>query len=161
MENILSTNICLYHGVDLDGFCSGAIYSKYMRERGLPYELIPANYGWKLPWEKFDDVDVTMVDFSLPMNELQKLLNIAKSVMWIDHHKSAIEEFRELYEQLSLMFGNRSSTPYIPLPNSQPHIPNPWESPVYCGSITSDPPPPQPDVYCASKTGESTNDAHS
>lgn len=72
-----------------------------------------------------------------------------------------LHEARELYEQLSLMFGNRSSTPYIPLPNSQPHIPNPWESPVYCGSITSDPLPPQPDVYCASKTGESTNDAHS
>lgn len=95
MESTLNTNICLYHGVDLDGFCSGAVYSRYMRARGLPYELIPANYGWKLPWEKFEDANVTLVDFSLPMNELQKLLNIAKSVMWIDHHKSAIEEFRQ------------------------------------------------------------------
>ena len=91
--NTLNTNICLYHGVDLDGFCSGAIYSKYVRENLLPYELIPANYGWKLPWEKFEDANVTMVDFSLPMIELQKLLDIAKTVTWIDHHKSAIEEF--------------------------------------------------------------------
>lgn len=95
-------NICLYHGIDLDGFCSGAIYAKAMRELGLEFELIPANYGWDLPWEKFEGADVTMIDFSMqPWEELVRLHGMAKSVVWIDHHKSAISEFEQRVLELT------------------------------------------------------------
>lgn len=98
-------NICLYHGIDLDGFCSGAIYAKAMRERWKSdFELIPANYGWDLPWEKFDGAHVTLIDFSLqPWSEFERLFSIAASVTWIDHHKSAIDELTKV------------------IPDSQPH----------------------------------------
>ncbi len=87
-------NICLYHGIDLDGFCSGAIYAKAMSARGEEFQLIPANYGWDLPWEKFEGAAVTLIDFSMqPWSEFERLLQMARDVTWIDHHKSAITEF--------------------------------------------------------------------
>ncbi len=85
-------NICLYHGVDLDGFCCVAIYAKAMTAQNREYELIPANYGWELPWEKFQDAHVTLIDFSLPKDDFIRLGKMAKSVLWIDHHKSAIND---------------------------------------------------------------------
>ena len=89
-------NICLYHGIDLDGFCSGAIYAKYMEEHDKEYELIPANYGWDLPWKKFEGANVTLVDFSMqPWNEFVRLTEMATDVLWIDHHRSAINEFEK------------------------------------------------------------------
>lgn len=50
-----------------------------------------------------------------------------------------LHEARELYEQLSLMFGNRSSIPYVPA------APQPFPT-------SSDNYPPLPKVWC-----ESTN----
>ena len=86
-------NICLYHGIDLDGFCGGAIYAEYMQERDEPFEMIPANYGWALDWEKFDGAEITLIDFSIqPYEDFMALLERASKVVWIDHHKSAIDE---------------------------------------------------------------------
>lgn len=87
-------NICLYHGTDLDGFCSGAIYAQHAEVNGLPAKLIPANYGWDLPWEEFTGAEVTLIDFSIqPFSEFERLIAIAKHVLWIDHHKSAIDDY--------------------------------------------------------------------
>jgi len=89
----MTKNICLYHGIDLDGFCSGAIYAEYMGGRGEAYELIPANYGWALDWEKFSNAEVTLIDFSIqPYADFMTLLTTSAKVVWIDHHKSAIDE---------------------------------------------------------------------
>lgn len=85
-------NICLYHGIDLDGFCSGAIYAKAMTEAKLEHRLIPANYGWDLPWDDFAGADVTMIDFSLKAGDMRRLAVVANTVIVIDHHKTAIEE---------------------------------------------------------------------
>jgi len=86
--------ICLYHGIDLDGFCSGAIYAKHARQHDLPAKLIPANYGWELPWEEFAGAEVTLIDFSMqPWTEFERLIKTAYKVIWIDHHKSAIHEY--------------------------------------------------------------------
>lgn len=89
-------NICLYHGIDLDGFCSGAIYAQQMESLGEEFELIPANYGWELPWKKFDGANVTLVDFSMqPHSAWERLATVAQRIVWIDHHKSAIDEWNQ------------------------------------------------------------------
>ena len=94
------TNICLYHGIDLDGFCGGAIYAKYMEEHGKAYELIPANYGWEFPWSSMKDADVTLIDFSLqPSSAFDRLAQTAKQIVWIDHHKSAIDDWKRFFPQ--------------------------------------------------------------
>jgi hypothetical protein len=85
-------NICIYHGVDLDGYCSGAIW-KRVHPKG---ELIGLNYGQEVPWGMLQGNDVTLVDFCLqPWSDMERLLTMACEVTWIDHHKSAIQSWKD------------------------------------------------------------------
>ncbi|MCK9521221.1 MAG: hypothetical protein M0R74_19685 [Dehalococcoidia bacterium] len=80
---------CFYHNADLDGHCSAAI----VKRREPRAYLIGINYGQPFPWERLELGEVVyMVDFSLqPFDEMVRLARSCRLV-WIDHHKSAIEE---------------------------------------------------------------------
>lgn len=88
------TMICIYHRGDLDGHCSGAIVRhKYPPARmiGLDYEdNFQKRFGLACK-----GADVCMLDFSLPMDKMQHLKDLAKTFVWIDHHKTAIDKARE------------------------------------------------------------------
>jgi len=79
---------CIYHA-DNDGECAAAIILK-----DFECEAIPINYKDELPLDKIDkDEKVFIVDFSLQKpGDWEKLLERTKDVVWIDHHKSAIEK---------------------------------------------------------------------
>lgn len=83
---------CFYHSADLDGHCSGAIVKHAYPE----CELIGINYGDIFPWDDIKENEpVYMVDFSLqPFEDMERLNSIANFI-WIDHHKSAIDEAHE------------------------------------------------------------------
>jgi oligoribonuclease NrnB/cAMP/cGMP phosphodiesterase (DHH superfamily) len=86
-------DVCIYHGVDLDGFCSGAIW-KTVHSDG---DLIGLNYGQEIPWDRLAGNDVALLDFCLqPWGEMARLLREAACVTWIDHHKSAIESWKQV-----------------------------------------------------------------
>lgn len=88
-------NVCFYHRSDLDGHCGGAIYAKYMTEQGLLFKLHGIDYGDEIPWDLIDGEDLTIIDWSFqPWSLFCEVLRRANSVMWIDHHKSAIEEYQ-------------------------------------------------------------------
>jgi len=80
---------CFYHNSDLDGKCSAAIVKRKFPEA----DLCGINYGDKFPWEDIrKDMTVIMVDFALqPFEEMLGLLKECKELIWIDHHKTAIE----------------------------------------------------------------------
>lgn len=80
---------CFYHSADLDGKCSGAI----VKMRHPECELIGINYGQAFPWESIVPGEtVFMVDFSLqPFGQMEWLSGIC-DLIWIDHHKSALEQ---------------------------------------------------------------------
>lgn len=87
---------CIYHKGDLDGFCSAAIVRVALRD---PVQLIPLEHGDCIPWELLEDVDrVFVVDFSLaPFAEsMPKLQSMVPKLIWIDHHKSAIQTAQEI-----------------------------------------------------------------
>jgi len=82
---------CFYHSADTDGHCSGAI----IKLRFPECELYPINYGEPFPWEIITNPKerVYVVDFCLqPFSDMVKLNDMCQLV-WIDHHKSAIEEY--------------------------------------------------------------------
>jgi len=62
-------------------------------------EMIGINYGDKFPWESIpigSGEKVFMVDFSLqPFQGMVKLNIHADPLIWIDHHKSALEDHEE------------------------------------------------------------------
>lgn len=84
---------CFYHSADLDGHCSGAI----VKYRYPECEMIGINYGQPFPWDSIEPGElVVMVDFSLqPFDDMIRLISKIGDMtkfVWIDHHKSAIEE---------------------------------------------------------------------
>lgn len=81
---------CFYHSADLDGHCAGAI----IKYRFPQCEMIGINYGDVFSWERIEpDETVVMVDFSLPIEDMERLNGMC-TLVWIDHHKSAIETAR-------------------------------------------------------------------
>ena len=86
---------CFYHSADLDGHCSGAIVKMAYPD----CDMIGINYGDEFPWESIPigcGEKVFMVDYSLqPYSEMRKLAIHADPLIWIDHHKSVIEEHKE------------------------------------------------------------------
>ena len=83
----------IYHKKDLDGICSGAILKyKYPNIR-----LIGFDYGEELDYSLLDD-ETIMTDISLPIEEMVKLSKVTK-LTWIDHHISAIKDYKKYVEK--------------------------------------------------------------
>lgn len=105
--------ICFYHKADLDGVCSGAIVKHFIPK----CEMHGIDYGDAFPWAKVEcpscrgtkikydsGVGVTcdcskrtiyMVDFSLPVDDMKRLAQTS-NLIWIDHHKTAIDSLEAL-----------------------------------------------------------------
>ncbi|NLJ27882.1 MAG: hypothetical protein GX433_07705 [Deltaproteobacteria bacterium] len=85
---------CFFHSADLDGHCSGAIV-KYAYPQ---CEMIGINYGQEFPWTRIERGEkVFMVDFCLePFEDMLKLKEQC-DLVWIDHHKTAIEESKKYF----------------------------------------------------------------
>jgi hypothetical protein len=80
---------CFYHRADLDGLCSGEL----IRRAHPECEMIGIDHGDPFPWDSIRPGEtVYMVDFSLQPWHLMVKLSEACDLVWIDHHKSAIEE---------------------------------------------------------------------
>lgn len=88
--------LCLHHN-DSDGRASGAIVRHALGSSVTLYEI---DYGDPVPWELVQSADqVIIVDFSLTRTEMQKIA-AERSLVWIDHHISAIQEMGELATSL-------------------------------------------------------------
>lgn len=81
---------CFYHGVDNDGKCAGAIVYK----NNLECEMIGINYNQEFPIKEIKEHEkIYIVDFSIEPEVMKQLIAITSDVIWIDHHKTAIEKY--------------------------------------------------------------------
>jgi len=79
---------CFFHKSDLDGMCSGAIVKKFHPN----CEMVGVDYQDSFhDFEVHNGEDIIVVDFSFPMIEMD-YINNNHPFIWIDHHKSTIEE---------------------------------------------------------------------
>lgn len=75
--------VCIHHSADMDGLFSGAVVKHHRPDA----QLIGWDYGDPVP-EIPDDVTlIYLVDLSIPE------LMADERLVWIDHHKSAIERY--------------------------------------------------------------------
>jgi oligoribonuclease NrnB/cAMP/cGMP phosphodiesterase (DHH superfamily) len=93
---------CFYH-TDVDGKCAGAIVKKWWNSvyramqdgiTGDCAEFFSIDYKDEFPFDKIlPNEQVIIVDFSLQKEgEFEKLRQITEDIIWIDHHKTAIEK---------------------------------------------------------------------
>ena len=101
----MATHI-FYHSAALDGHCSGAIAYDALRKSEGEVNAFAINYGQEFPFHLINKEDtVYMLDFSLqPYEDMKKLNNMCR-LIWIDHHKSAIEEAEK--DKGTLFLGSR------------------------------------------------------
>lgn len=80
----------MYHSRDLDGQCSGAI----VKYKHPDCNTIGVDYGDDVPWDQLKEGEtVFVVDFSFDVPDMKRL-DKKYSLIWIDHHKTAIEKMR-------------------------------------------------------------------
>jgi len=77
-------NLCLYHGGCDDGF--GAAWAIW--KRWPDCEFVPCTYGTKIVADVAGK-DVLFVDFSLKRDGIDAMAQSARSIIIIDHHKTA------------------------------------------------------------------------
>jgi oligoribonuclease NrnB/cAMP/cGMP phosphodiesterase (DHH superfamily) len=83
--------ICLHHN-DADGRASAAVVRRAFNGQVLTIEM---NYGDSIQWDRIEPAQrVVVVDFSFPMEEMQRLAQ-GRELIWIDHHISAIRALGE------------------------------------------------------------------
>lgn len=84
-------DVIIYHDNCDDGF--GCAWIADRKWPGIP--RVPTNYGQSFSFENFRGQNVLIADFSFSDNELIKLVEIANSVIVLDHHKTAETELHE------------------------------------------------------------------
>ena len=87
---------CFYHA-DADGKCAGFWVSRHLACYDVYVtDMIEINYGKPFPIEIIQPNEkVYIVDYSIEPEEMLALLEITKDVTWIDHHKTAIEKYKD------------------------------------------------------------------
>src|SRR6188768_3916450 len=98
-ETEMSKPLCIYHGNCADGFGAAWVVRKYYKENVLSDE--PEFYAgvYQTPPPDCTGRDVIIVDFSYKRPVMEKILAECKTLTWIDHHKTAIEDMREVCNQ--------------------------------------------------------------
>lgn len=87
----MSKTLCIYHGKCADGFTAAWVVRKFFKVRGMgDIEFYPATYQRPAPDVK--DKNVIIVDFSYKRQVMMGIASAARSVLVLDHHKTAEED---------------------------------------------------------------------
>jgi oligoribonuclease NrnB/cAMP/cGMP phosphodiesterase (DHH superfamily) len=88
--------LAIYHSADLDGKCSGAIIYRWCTRHKNEITLYGMNYGDDIPWAFIEWSDTVIIsDFSLPMGDMEHIDAMCKNLLWYDHHKTAIADYKQ------------------------------------------------------------------
>jgi len=88
---------CFYHD-DADGKCAGfwVSFSASLEDRCDSKDFIEMTYSKPFPIDTIRTGEqVYIVDYSISPDEMRRLLTITRDVTWIDHHKTAIEKYKD------------------------------------------------------------------
>jgi oligoribonuclease NrnB/cAMP/cGMP phosphodiesterase (DHH superfamily) len=61
-----------------------------------PIKFIPMDYSYEFPHDTIEKNEtIWIVDFSIPPEDMKKLLKTTEDVNWVDHHKSSLEKYKD------------------------------------------------------------------
>ena len=78
--------VCVFHKGCMDGLASAHVVRKYLPD----IELAARSYGDPPP--EVEGRLVYIVDYSFTQEEMAKIKELAQNVIWLDHHKTSVEE---------------------------------------------------------------------
>lgn len=80
--------LVIYHADCADGFCAAFVAWTML---GNEAEYVPMKYGDILEPARYLNREVYILDFSFLRETMDGIFEMAKYVVWLDHHKSAFE----------------------------------------------------------------------
>lgn len=90
-----------YHN-DNDGKCAAHIIDRFYNLDSVDHcaqQLItffPMQYGKQFPVDEIIETEkIYILDYSIEPEEMAQLLEITQDIVWIDHHKTAIEKYND------------------------------------------------------------------
>lgn len=97
---------CFHHN-DLDGKASAFCVHAWVGIEDIDIHntdecMYKITYGMPFPFDIIQpNEQVWIVDYSIPPEEMEKLLSITKNVTWIDHHKTAIDKYKDFPHEIA------------------------------------------------------------
>jgi len=86
--------VCVYHDKDFDGMGSACVVKKWFEANDIKGDFMGWDYGRPVPvLEEYDMVFA--VDVFLGLEAMKHLAIVNKELIWVDHHKSAIDEYEK------------------------------------------------------------------
>lgn len=91
----------IYHDNCIDGFGSALSAQCYMNKKYPDKKVtyVPAKYGDKPQFENIKGKNILICDFSYKLNDLLRIIEIAKNVLILDHHKTAEIDLKGIPEK--------------------------------------------------------------
>ncbi len=92
--------LIIYHNEDLDGYACGAIARYWCDKNKVEYKMLGLSHPVKEININFSDYSmIFLMDISLCEQDMIALSLLPKdNVMWIDHHVSAYNKFKDMFE---------------------------------------------------------------
>jgi oligoribonuclease NrnB/cAMP/cGMP phosphodiesterase (DHH superfamily) len=114
--------ICLYHD-DPDGCCAAAIVRRALGDQIL---LHPLEIGGPIPWVSIETcAQVVLVDFSLPLGDMERLAE-GRKLVWIDHHKTSLAQLGEAMAEIPGERSLEAAACVLTWQTFFPDVPMPW-----------------------------------
>lgn len=85
--------LIVFHGGCRDGFCAAWVCNTYYKAQGVEPEFFAGYYGQEPP--DCTGRDVVIVDFSYKLETMKTIAAQAKSLLVLDHHKTALEDLAD------------------------------------------------------------------
>jgi len=138
----MNNTIVIYHGGCRDGFCSAWVYNKFRSANSIVNNVLddskieyhPGYYGQEPPDVK--DKNVVILDFCYPLEVMIEIVKHCKSLVWLDHHKTAepfikflheeMKPFSPILDRVKYDFDNSRSGAGIAWDYFFPNQPRPW-----------------------------------
>lgn len=90
--------ICFYHD-DLDGRAAAAVIRNAKNIPCMVFsrmKFIPMEYKKEFPIDEVMPGEIVfIVDFSIDPAMMKRLMTVTNAIVWIDHHKTAIEKYKD------------------------------------------------------------------
>lgn len=84
----------VFYHCDADGHCAGYLVRDYFEKKQYykKIDFVSIDYNQEFPLSSIEkNEEIWIVDFSLNPETMKKLQKITSEIVWIDHHKSAID----------------------------------------------------------------------
>jgi len=98
----MTTPLCIYHHGCLDGIAASWAVVEHYRQQNIEIECHPGIYDEAPP--DVTDRNVIMVDFSYKRDVLLQMAEQARSMLILDHHKTALKDLVDLPPSIKLIF---------------------------------------------------------